>query len=390
MNIPFNKPFIIGKELEYIKDAIDREIIKGDGFYSKKCHEYFEKTFDTKKALLTHSCTAALEMAAILINTQKDDEIIMPSYTFVSTANAFVLRGGRPVFIDIREDTKNINEKLIEQHITSRTKAICVVHYAGVACDMNEIMRISKKYKIPVIEDAAQAIFSTYKGRHLGTIGDIGCFSFHETKNIISGEGGAIFINNKKYISRAEIIREKGTNRSVFFRGEVDKYTWCDIGSSFLPSDLTAAFLYAQLEKKDEIYEKRMSVWNFYHQLFEKFENLSLIKRPIIPKGNSHNAHMYYIIFRNIKERTDFISFLKNRGINSVFHYIPLHSSPAGKQFGISPSNMETTNRISDTLVRMPMYYNISDEELLHIKEAVHSFFLLREYIPSEYQTNKQ
>lgn len=377
MNIPFNKPFIIGRELEYIKDAIDRGMIRGDGFYSKKCHEYLEKNFDTKKALLTHSCTAALEMAAILIDIQKDDEVIMPSYTFVSTANAFVLRGGKPVFVDIREDTKNINEKLIEQHITSRTKAICVVHYAGIACEMDEITRISKKYNIPIVEDAAQALFSTYKDRNLGTIGDIGCFSFHETKNIISGEGGAIFINNEKYINRAEIIREKGTNRSVFFRGEVDKYTWCDVGSSFLPSDLIAAFLYAQLEEKDKIYDKRIKIWNFYHLLFEKFENLSFIKRPTVSKGSTHNAHMYYITFRNLEERTQFIDFLKSRGINAVFHYIPLHSSPAGKLLGVTPLDMKTTDYISDTLVRMPMYYNISDEELLYIKDAVSSFFNL-------------
>ena len=290
--IPFNKPFVIDKEIDYIKEAIERGVIRGDGEFSAKCHNFLQEHLPAKKALLTHSCTAALEMAAILADIKAGDEVIMPSYTFVSTANAFVLRGGVPVFVDIKPDTKNIDENLIEAAITSKTKAIVPVHYAGVACEMDKIMQIAKKHNLIVIEDAAQGVWSEYKGQKLGTIGDIGCFSFHETKNVISGEGGAVIINNDKFIQRAEIIREKGTNRSQFFRGEVDKYTWVDVGSSYLPSDIIAAFLYSQLENIDRINNKRLQIWSEYHRFFEKYETAGLVKRPFVPHNCTHNAHM--------------------------------------------------------------------------------------------------
>lgn len=370
--IHFNRPFIIDDELENIKDAINEGILRGDGIYTKKCHELLEKYFSRKKVLLTHSCTAALEMAAILLNLKPGDEVIMPSYTFVSTANAFVLRGAVPVFVDIRPDTLNINENLIEQAITSKTKAICCVHYAGVACEMDTIMNIAKKYKLKVVEDAAQALGSSYKGKKLGTIGDVGCFSFHETKNVISGEGGLIVINNDEYVERAEIIREKGTNRSKFFRGQVDKYTWVDIGSSYLPSDMVAAFLYAQLKNIEKINKKRLELWNDYNQFFKQFENI--IKRPYCPDECVHNAHMYYVLFKNLELRTQFIDYLKKKDILSVFHYIPLHSSPAGKKYCRTVGNMDVTNAISDTLVRLPMFYELSQSQMATIQAAVKSF----------------
>ena len=373
--IPFNKPFTIEKELEYIEDAIKGGIIRGDGIYTQKCHHILEGYLPTKKCLLTHSCTAALEMAAILADIKQGDEVIMPSYTFVSTANAFVLRGGVPVFVDIKPDTKNINEDLIESTITKKTKAIVPVHYAGVACDMDKIMQIAKKHNLIVIEDAAQGVSSTYNGQKLGTIGDIGCFSFHETKNIISGEGGAIIINNDKFIQRAEIIREKGTNRSQFFRGEVDKYTWVDVGSSYLPSDIIAAFLYAQLQNIDKINNKRLEIWNEYHQFFESYEKEGLISRPIVPPNCTHNAHMYYIIFENLQKRSEFIAFLKENGINPVFHYIPLHSSPAGIKFAKTMGDMPITNQVADTLVRMPLFYGLCDEDMRYTKSVVKRFF---------------
>ena len=367
--IPFNKPFLIDKEFEYIQDAINQGVLRGDGIYTKKCHEFLEKKLNCKKALLTHSCTAALEMAAILLDIKSGDEIIMPSYTFVSTANAFVLRGGVPVFVDIREDTLNIDENLIENAITEKTKAICVVHYAGVSCEMDKILEIAKKYKLPVVEDAAQALGSFYKEKPLGTIGDLGCFSFHETKNVISGEGGALIINDPKYIKRAEIIREKGTNRSQFFRGEVDKYTWVDIGSSFLPSDMVAAYLFSQLENMDKINKKRMEIWQNYNEFFSLYDGK--IRRPYIPNNCKHNAHMYYVLFKNLAERTQFIDYMKSNGINPVFHYIPLHSSPAGIKYGRVSGDMAVTDRVSDTLVRMPMYYTLSDDELSSIKSFI-------------------
>lgn len=370
--IPFNKPFVIENELEYIKDAIDNKLIRGDGGYTKKCHSFLEKKLEAKKVLLTHSCTAALEMAAILTDIKPGDEVIMPSYTFVSTANAFVLRGGVPVFVDIRPDTLNINEDLIEQAITPKTKAIVPVHYAGVACEMDKIMEIAKKYNLLVIEDAAQGVGAFYKGKPLGTIGDMGCFSFHETKNIISGEGGAIVINNEKFVERAEIIREKGTNRSKFFRGQVDKYTWVDIGSSFLPSDMIAAYLYSQLENMDKINAKRIDVWNVYNKFFEQYEGI--VKRPFIPENCTHNAHMYYVLFKNLELRTKFIEYMKKNNISTVFHYIPLHSSPAGEKFGRTCGDMSVTNEISDTLVRLPMFYELNSNEMSLIKENIKEF----------------
>ena len=370
--IHFNKPFIIENELENINDAISNGIIRGDGIYTKKCHKFLEEYLECKKVLLTHSCTAALEMSAILLDLKPGDEVIMPSYTFVSTANAFVLRGAVPVFVDIRQDTLNIDETLIEQAITPKTKAICCVHYAGVACEMDTIMEIANKYKLKVVEDAAQALGSTYKGRKLGTIGDFGCFSFHETKNIISGEGGALVVNNDKYIERAEIIREKGTNRSKFFRGQVDKYTWVDIGSSFLPSDIIAAFLYAQIKNIDKINKKRLELWDNYNQFFKQFENT--IKRPYCPEGCVHNAHMYYVLFENLELRTKFIDHLKKNDILSVFHYIPLHSSPAGEKYCRTVGSMDITNIVSDTLVRLPMFYELEKKEMKMIQNAINSF----------------
>lgn len=371
--IHFNKPFLIENELNYIKEAIDKGILRGDGIYTKKCHELLEEKLGCKKALLTHSCTAALEMAAILLDIKADDEIIMPSYTFVSTANAFVLRGGVPVFVDIRPDTLNIDENLIETAITDKTKAICVVHYAGVSCEMDKILDIAKKYNLYVVEDAAQALSSTYKSKQLGTIGDLACFSFHETKNVISGEGGALVINNEKFIERAEIIREKGTNRSKFFRGQVDKYTWVDIGSSFLPSDMIAAFLYSQLENMDKINKKRLQIWDKYNEFFKQYDNI--VRRPFIPDNCTHNAHMYYVLFKSLNERTKFIDFMKQNQINTVFHYIPLHSSPAGMKYCKTIGKMDVTNNISDTLVRLPMFYELSKMDMDKIFSLCTEFF---------------
>lgn len=371
--IHFNKPFLIENEFKYIEDAINNKgILRGDGVYTKKCHTLLEEKLNCKKALLTHSCTAALEMAAILLDLNPGDEVIMPSYTFVSTANAFVLRGAVPVFVDIRPDTLNIDENLIEKAITPKTKAICVVHYAGVACEMDKIMEIARKHNLKVVEDAAQALGSYYKGKALGTIGDIGCFSFHETKNVISGEGGTVIINNEEFIERAEIIREKGTNRSKFFRGQVDKYTWVDIGSSYLPSDMIAAFLYSQLENMDKINQKRLEIWDKYDEFFKQYDGI--IRRPVIPEDCKHNAHMYYVLFENLEKRTQFIDYMKQNEILTVFHYIPLHSSPAGKKYCRTFAGMEVTDRISDTLVRLPMFYELDDEKLNKIFATVKKY----------------
>ena len=370
--IPFNKPFVIENELEYIKDAIDNKLIRGDGGYTKKCHSFLEKKLEAKKVLLTHSCTAALEMAAILTDIKPGDEVIMPSFTFVSTANAFVLRGAVPVFVDIRPDTQNIDESLIEQAITNKTKAICVVHYAGVACEMDKIMEIANRHNLIVVEDAAQAVGSLYKGKPLGTIGDIGCFSFHETKNIISGEGGAVIINKDKYVERAEIIREKGTNRSKFFRGQVDKYTWVDIGSSYLPSDMIGAYLYPQLQNVNKINQKRLDIWHEYDEFFKQYDGI--IRRPVVPQECVHNAHMYYVLFKNLNLRTKFINFMKENEISTVFHYIPLHSSPAGIKYCKTFGDMSNTDKTSDTLVRMPLFYNLSKEDMTAIKNTISEF----------------
>lgn len=371
--LPFNKPYMIENEFKYIKDSINNGVLRGDGIYTKKCHNFLEQKLGCKKALLTHSCTAALEMAAILLDIKDGDEIIMPSYTFVSTANAFVLRGGIPVFVDIKPDTLNIDENLIEQAITPKTKAICVVHYAGISCEMDKILEIARKYNLYVVEDAAQALGSFYNNKPLGTLGDLACFSFHETKNIISGEGGALIINNEKFIERAEIIREKGTNRSKFFRGEVDKYTWVDIGSSFLPSDIIAAYLYSQLENMEKINNKRMDLWNNYNEFFVQYtDNVQI---PFIPKNCIHNAHMYYLIFNNLEQRTNFINYMKSNDINPVFHYIPLHSSPAGIKYGKVTGCMDVTDKISDTLVRLPMFYELDFKQQDIIKDIFINFF---------------
>lgn len=363
MNISFNKPFLTGKELQYISEANERFMLAGDGHFTKKCNEWIEQTTGSKKALLTHSCTAALEMSAILANIQPGDEIIMPSYTFVSTANAFVLRGGVPVFVDIREDTLNINEKLIEGAITKKTKAIVVVHYAGVACEMDSILDIASRYNLIVIEDAAQAIMSSYKNKPLGSIGWFGCYSFHETKNIISGEGGALIINNERFVERAEIIREKGTDRNQFFKGVIDKYTWQDIGSSFLAGELVAAFLWAQLCDARDITAKRLIIWNVYNDLLATSESLGLLRRPIIPNYCTHNAHMYYVLLNKEVNRYKVLDFLKENNINSVFHYVPLHSSPGGAKYGRVSGSMNVTDEISGRLIRLPLWIGLTNSQ---------------------------
>lgn len=350
-----------GKELHYIAEAHSRGQLAGDGYYTKLCSLLLERQTNSHKVLLTHSCTAALELAAILADIQPGDEIIMPSYTFVSTANAFVLRGGVPVFIDIRIDTLNINEQLIEAAITPRTKAIVPVHYAGVACEMDTIMEIAGRHNLLVIEDAAQGVMSTFKGRPLGTIGDFGCYSFHETKNIIAGEGGALLVNNPALIERAEIIREKGTNRSRFFRGQVDKYTWVDIGSSYLPGEIIAAFLYAQLEDAEAITNRRLKIWRRYHDAFASLEKGNLVRRPSVPGVCQHNAHMYYLLLQDLKVRATFIENMKDAGINCVFHYVPLHNSIAGQKFGRVHGSMNITDSISERLVRLPLWPGLEE-----------------------------
>ena len=373
-NISFNKPYLTGRELDYLAQAHTNGHLSGDGMFTRKCHGWLEVHTGTHKALLTHSCTAALEMAAILADIQPGDEVIMPSYTFVSTANAFVLRGGVPVFVDIRPDTLNIDETLIEAAITPRTKAIVPVHYAGVACEMDTIMEIARRHKLLVIEDAAQGVMSTYKGKALGAIGDMGTFSFHETKNVISGEGGALLINADRFAERAEIIREKGTNRSLFFRGQVDKYTWVDIGSSYLPSEIIAAFLWAQLEDAESITQLRMAVWQRYHEALAPLEAAGKLRRPIIPEGCVQNAHMYYVLLESLEQRTEVIKRLKAQGVNPVFHYVPLHSSPAGRKYGRTGSEMKHTNALSDRLLRLPLWVGLgADQDVVvaELKKAI-------------------
>ena len=362
--INFNVPAHTDETITNILEVFKEKHASGDGKFTKLCNKWIEDNFKCQKALLVHSGTAALELAAIMCNLEQGDEVVMPSYTFVSTANAFVLRGAKPVFVDIRPDTLNLDEKLIEEAITPKTKVIAPVHYAGIGCEMDKIMEIAKKHKLLVVEDAAQAFGGKYKGKQLGTIGDFGCFSFHETKNIMSGEGGALVTNNPEYAERAEIIREKGTNRSKFFRGQVDKYTWVDVGSSYLPSDVIAAYLYSILNISDDIQAKRLKVWETYNEEFEEFEKKGVIRRPIIPENCTNNGHMFYLLFNNLDTRTKFISYLKENGVLSVFHYIPLHSAPAGIKYGRYVGDMKVTNRVSDTLVRLPMFYDITDEEL--------------------------
>ena len=363
MNIGFNKPFMTGKELEYITEAYQSAKLAGDGPFTARCSGWLEQTTSAAKALLTHSCTAALEMAAILLEAEPGSEIIMPSYTFVSTANAFVLRGLVPVFVDVRTDTFNLDERQIEAAITPRTKAIVPVHYAGVACEMDAIMAIARRHGLQVIEDAAQGIMAEYHGKPLGSIGDLGALSFHETKNIISGEGGALLINDPALIERAEILREKGTNRSRFFRGQVDKYTWMDIGSSYLPSELTAAFLWAQLEQAEQLTQRRLALWQRYHAAFAGLEAEGRVCRPVVPEGSRHNAHMYYLLLPDLSSRQQLIATLAAVGINAVFHYVPLHDSPAGLRYGRAAGDMPVTRNVSDRLVRLPLWLGLEDHQ---------------------------
>lgn len=373
--IPFNIPPYSEKSIEYIKDAISLQKICGDGKYTKLCDQWMEERFHSPRVLLTTSCTSATEMAAILLDIHEGDEVICPSYTFVSSANPFVLRGARIVFVDIRPDTMNIDENKIEDAITEHTKAIVVVHYAGVSCNMDRIMEIAEKHDLPVVEDAAQGVMSSYRGKALGTIGTFGCYSFHETKNYSMGEGGALLIRDQKYIERAEIIREKGTNRSQFYRGQVDKYTWKDIGSSVLPSDMLAAYLWAQLEEADEINNNRLDSWNRYHAAFQPLKASGLLELPTIPDGCQHNAHMYYIKCRDLQERTSYIDFMKQNGILTVFHYVPLHSSPEGKMIGRFSGKDEYTTRESERLVRLPMYFGLRKEDQQKVIDTTFDFF---------------
>lgn len=371
VNIPFNRPYMTGKEFDCIRDAHAKGHLSGDGPFTKKCQGWLEELIGCRKALLTHSCTAALEMAAVLSDIQPGDEVIMPSYTFVSTANAFVLRGGVPVFVDIRSDTMNIDENLIEEAVTEKTKAIVVVHYAGVGCEMDRVMEIASRHRLLVIEDAAQGIIATYKNRPLGSIGHLGALSFHETKNITCGEGGALLVNEESFSARAEIIREKGTNRSSFFRGEVDKYTWVDIGSSYLPGELLAAFLWPQMEEAEAITRRRLAIWSTYHEAFEELETAGYVRRPVIPEECIHNGHMYYLLLPDLEKRTSFISLLKAKGIGAVFHYVPLHDSPAGKVYGRTFDSLPVTREMSDRLVRLPLWLGLDEEMGYVIKEVI-------------------
>ena len=373
--ITFNVPPTVGTELQYIEDAIANRKICGDGSFTKKCSAWLEENTGCARALLTTSCTHATELAAILTNIQPGDEVIMPSYTFVSTADAFVLRGAKAIFVDIRPDTMNIDEKLIEDAITEKTRAIVPVHYAGVACEMDTICEIAKRHHLSVIEDAAQGVKATYKGKVLGSIGDFGCYSFHETKNYSMGEGGALLIQDPKQITQAEIVREKGTNRSQFFRGEVDKYTWMAAGSSYLPSELNAAYLWAQLEQADIIFDNRMHIWNTYYTLLKDLQQEGYIELPVIPDDCEHNAHMFYIKAKNLEERTQLISYLKTKEIQCVFHYVPLHSSPAGLRLGEFRGEDIYTTRESERLMRLPLWYGMNDEDIYKVAEEIHKFY---------------
>ena len=364
MRIPFNRPYATGKEFDYIREAIASGQLAGDGKFTKRCQEWLRSVTGTRKALLTHSATAALEMCALLLDCAPGDEIIMPSYTFVSTANAFALRGAVPVFVDVRADTLNIDERLIEAAITPRTKAICVVHYAGVSVEMDAIQEIARRRGLPVVEDAAQGLMSTYKGRPLGGIGELAAISFHETKNVISGEGGALTVNDARYEGRSEVLWQKGTNRQAFFRGEVDKYTWVDVGSSFLAGELVAAFLWAQLEQAREITAHRLAIWERYHEAFADAERREWLRRPIVPAHCGHNAHMYYLLTPSLEARQRLLATLKGRGIYSVFHYIPLHSSPAGRRLARTSGAMTVTDDIADRLVRLPMFFGLEESNV--------------------------
>lgn len=372
--IDFNRPAFVGSELEYIQDAIHRGMLCGDGIYTKKCSQWMEKEFDVRRVMLTTSCTHALEMAAFLCDIQPGDEVIMPSYTFVSTADAFVLRGAKIVFVDIRPDTMNLDEKLIEQAITPKTKVIVPVHYAGVACEMDTIMDIAHRHGLKVVEDAAQGVDACYKGKALGTIGDFGCYSFHETKNFTMGEGGALLFQKEEYLEKAEILREKGTDRSKFFRGQVDKYRWMDYGSSYLPSELNAAYLYAQLEAKDKIQKKRMEIYEYYHRNLADLAAEGKVEQPYVPQECEHNAHMYYLKVKDMKVRTRLLAYLRENGICSVFHYVPLHSAPAGRKFGRFAGEDVYTTKESERLLRLPMFYNLDMEDVKRIVDVIHKF----------------
>ena len=373
--IRFNVPPFTGKEMEYVKQSIDNMHICGDGEFTKKCNAWIEERTKTAKCLLTTSCTHALEMAALLCDIKEGDEVIMPSYTFVSTADAFVLRGAKVVFVDIRPDTMNIDENLIEDAITEKTKAIAVVHYAGVSCEMDKIMEIAERHHLQVVEDAAQGVMSSYKGKALGTFGDFGCFSFHETKNYSMGEGGALLIRDKKYIEDAEILREKGTDRSKYYRGQVDKYCWRNYGSSYLPSDMNAAYLYAQLELAERINHVRLERWQQYYDALRPLQDNGKIELPFIPENCTHNGHMFYIKCKDIEERTQFIEYMKEQDILTVFHYVPLHSAPAGLKFGRFHGEDRYTTKESERLVRLPMFYDLTAEQVTYITDKVKGFY---------------
>ncbi len=373
--IDFNVPPFVGKEMDYMLQAVRSRQISGDGAFTRKCSAWLERRFQAEKVLLTTSGSAALDMAAFLCGLEPGDEVILPSYTFSSTANAFVLAGAKLVFVDIRPDTMNLDENKIEAAITPRTRVIVPVHYAGIACDMDRVLAIARRHRLLVVEDAAQGVMSTYRGKALGTLGDLGCYSFHETKNYSMGEGGALLINRPEWIERAEILREKGTNRSKFFRGQIDKYTWVDFGDSYLPSDLNAAYLWAQLERADDINENRLRTWNAYHEAFRPLEDQGKVIRPTVPEGCAHNAHLYYLKCRNLEERTRLIAWLRQRDIQAIFHYIPLHSAPAGQKFGRFYGKDEFTTKESERLVRLPLYYGLTESDSRRVVDAVLSFF---------------
>jgi dTDP-4-amino-4,6-dideoxygalactose transaminase len=374
MNIPFNKPYMTGAELRYIAEAHEAMHLAGDGRFTKLCSQWLERQAHTRKALLTHSCTAALELSALLLDITPGDEVIMPSFTFVSTANAFVLRGGVPVFVDVRLDTLNIDERLIEAAITSRTRAIVPVHYAGVACEMDTILDIARRHGLKVIEDAAQGVMASYKGRALGSIGDLGAYSFHETKNVISGEGGALLVNDSSLVQRAEIVREKGTDRSRFFRGEIDKYTWQDVGSSFLPGEICAAFLWAQLEAAERITRERLQVWGRYMQLLAPLARSGLLHLPVIPEGCVHNAHMFYVLLDRRVNRAAVLAEFRRRHVAAVFHYVPLHTAPAGMRFTRVAGSLAVTEDIAERLIRLPLWIGLTADQQEYVADVLCSF----------------
>ena len=372
--IPFNVPPCVGDELEYVKQAIDSHKICGDGAFTKQCNAWLEERFHAQKVLLTTSGTTALDMAMLLCDIQPGDEVILPSFTFSSTATSAVLAGAKLVFVDVRPDTMNIDEKKIEQAITDKTKIIVAVHYAGVACEMDTIMDIARRHNLKVVEDAAQGVMSSYKGKALGTIGDFGCYSFHETKNYTMGEGGALLFQDENYLEKAEILREKGTNRSKFFRGQIDKYTWIDYGSSYLPSDMNAAYLLAELEEHEKIDRKRMAIYNYYHEQLRPLAEAGKIEQPVVPEGCVHNAHMYFIKARNLEVRTKLIKYMKERGVMCVFHYVPLHTSPAGQKFGVFHGEDKYTTKESERLMRLPMFYSLSEQDMAYVVECLMDF----------------